>query len=320
MKNDIRKWMAVFCTAGLFCSGQMNVVYAGEAFSYADVAGLTFCFSSGVGAWATLMEIQEDGSFSGTFHDSDMGSSGDGYPNGTVYLCDFSGQFGQPVKVDEYTYSAGIQDLEIEKEIGTTEIVDGIRYVYSEPYGFDSAQEMLFYLPGAPLADLPEEFRSWVGYYNLSETEETELPFTGMYNETAEVGFSSYETNDTPTEEPMTAIDLELQEIAEQAADMEEQLDSGLLAQQEMNRLSGELYMLWDNELNSMWSRIREILPEDEMAQLTSEELDWIADKESAVAEAGAEFEGGTMQPLLENTTAANLTRIRVYELAEYLR
>lgn len=64
----------------------------------------------------------------------------------------------------------------------------------------------------------------------------------------------------------------------------------------------------------------REILPEDEMAQLTAEELDWIADKEAAVAEAGAEMEGGSMQPLLENTKAAEITRTRVYELAQYLR
>ena len=323
MLKKAYKWMAVFCTMGVFCGGLSGsaVVNAGTGgFSYADAVDLTFWFSSGAGGWSTELTIDEDGFFSGNFHDSDMGSSGEGYPYGTMYWCDFSGQFSEPVKVNEYTYSAEILSLEIEKEDGTGEIIDGIRYVYSEPYGFDDAEEMLFYMPGAPLEELPEEFLRWVGYYDLSETEETELPFTGMYNEAAEEGFCSYETNDMYIDEPMSAIDMEIQEIDARAAEMEDQLSSGIPAQQEMNRLSGELYMLWDDELNSMWGRIREILPEDEMAQLTAEELDWIAEKEAAVAEAGAEMEGGSMQPLLENTKAAEITRTRVYELAQYLR
>ena len=58
----------------------------------------------------------------------------------------------------------------------------------------------------------------------------------------------------------------------------------------------------------------------EEMAVLTEEELRWIADKEAAVQEAGAEFEGGSMQPLIMNQKAAALTRDRVYELADKLK
>ena len=54
--------------------------------------------------------------------------------------------------------------------------------------------------------------------------------------------------------------------------------------------------------------------------QLTSEELAWIDEKEAAIAEAGTEFAGGSMQPYAENLAAVRLTRTRVYELAEYLR
>lgn len=56
------------------------------------------------------------------------------------------------------------------------------------------------------------------------------------------------------------------------------------------------------------------------MAVLTEEELRWIADKEAAVQEAGVEFEGGSMQPLIMNQKAAALTRDRVYELADKLK
>lgn len=58
----------------------------------------------------------------------------------------------------------------------------------------------------------------------------------------------------------------------------------------------------------------------EEMAVLTEEELRWIADKEAAVQEAGAEFEGGSMQPLIMNQKAAALTSDRVYELADKLK
>ena len=41
------------------------------------------------------------------------------------------------------------------------------------------------------------------------------------------------------------------------------------------------------------------------MAKLLEEQRAWIKDKEAAVQEAGKEAEGGSLQPLLENTEAA---------------
>lgn len=320
MKKYSKKLVAVLCSAGILYGMQTVPVMAETEFAYKDVSDLEFLFCSGVGAWGTVLTIDKNGAFEGTYHDTNMGDAGEGYPDGTVYLCDFSGQFTEPFKVNSYTYSAEIESIEYEKEMNTSEIIDGVRYIYSEPYGLDGAERILFYLPGAPLAELPEEYLGWVGYYDLTSAEETELPFTGLYNEAAKEGFSSYENPDRSAETGTSAIDKELEEIAARAADMETELESGLLSQLEMNRLSGELYMLWDDELNSMWKRIREILPEDAMAQLTSEELDWIREKEAAVEEAGAEAKGGSLQPLLENDKAAMYTRERVYELAEYLR
>ena len=320
MKKYGKKLMAVLCSAGVLGGMQTVPVMAETEFTYQDVSDLEFSFCSGAGAWGTVLTIDENGAFAGTYHDSDMGDTGDDYPAGTVYLCDFSGQFTEPLKVNSYTYSVEIESIEYEKEMDTSEIIDGVRYIYSEPYELDGADRILFYLQGAPLAELPEEYLSWVGYYDLAAAKETELPFTGLYNEAAQEGFSSYENPDRSAETGTSAIDKELEEIAARAADMETELESGLLSQLEMNRLSGELYMLWDDELNSMWKRIREILPEDAMAQLTAEELDWIREKEAAVEEAGAEAEGGSLQPLLKNDAAAMYTRERVYELAKYLR
>ena len=50
---------------------------------------------SGASAWSTELYLQSDGSFSGYYHDSDMGATGDAYPNGTLYESSFSGSFSE---------------------------------------------------------------------------------------------------------------------------------------------------------------------------------------------------------------------------------
>ncbi len=70
-----------------------------------------FTFASGAGAWATSLKLSEDGSFVGGYHDSDMGDSGDGYPNGTIYVCGFSGKFSDPEPTEyQNIYSMKLQE------------------------------------------------------------------------------------------------------------------------------------------------------------------------------------------------------------------
>ena len=51
------------------------------------------------------------------------------------------------------------------------------------------------------------------------------------------------------------------------------------------------------------------------MTSLKAEQQKWIKNKEASMKEAGADFEGGTMQPMIEYGTGAKLTRERVEEL-----
>lgn len=287
--------------------------YAGigedREFSFADLKRSEFWFCSGAGGWATILNVKEDGSFYGEYFDGEMGSTGEDYPNGTMYQCDFTGQFGQPQRVNDYTYAVRIEELNYEKEPGTEEIIDGTRYLYSDVYGLDDAEEILIYLPGTPLAELSEEFRSWVGYYDLSSTEETELPFYALNNEVYDYGFYSYDIVDE-LKENMSFWE-------ESAADIEVAIREGTLTQAEYNEKAAELYRIWDYALNQVWSVLKRTLEPETMDALTVEEREWIAMKEQAVQEAGAEFEGGTMQQMTMDNTAAELTRERVYELYE---
>lgn len=320
MKKKTAGLAAIICAAGLLSVSQADMVLADGGFSYEDVANRNFCFTSGVGSWSTGLTIHEDGTFEGSFSDTNMGESGEGYPNGTQYVCDFSGQLTEPVQVNEYTYSAQIQSLQCEREPGTEEIIDGMKYVYHTPYGLDNAENILFYTEGAPIAELPEEYRSWVGYFDLTNLKETELPFIGLYNEAGQEGFFSMIKEDSaPATGENSGIDAELAEIEAKAAEVQGSLGNAM-TQEDMNALSGELYRLWDDELNSIWGRLKTTLPADTMEQLTDEEVAWIGEKEASMAAAGSEFQGGSMQPMQENLKGAELTKARVYVLAEYLR
>lgn len=142
-------------------------------------------FSSGAGGWSTTLTLSEDGSFTGAFSDSEMGERDENdYPNGTVYFCNFSGQFANIKKVNDYTYSMTLDSVVIDKEADRIE--DGIRYKEGEPSGMDSGTEIYFYTPDAPVSELPDGFLSW---WQTRSTDATTLGCYGIYNKSADAGF-----------------------------------------------------------------------------------------------------------------------------------
>ena len=122
---------------------------------WAQLSGQMFLFCSGAGAWDTDLIIEEDGTFTGSYHDSEMGETGEGYPNGTIYGCLFHGQLSDPEPVDEYTWTAKIAVKQDEGQVPES-IEDGIRFVTAAPYGLENAQAVAIFLPGKPVDSLPE--------------------------------------------------------------------------------------------------------------------------------------------------------------------
>lgn len=108
-------------------------------------------------------------------------------------------------------------------------------------------------------------------------------------------------------EEREKEIDKEIERQQEEAA-----------TQPEMNETAEDMYRLWDDTLNAVWGLLEASLDEADMEALRKEEREWIAFKNTEVQAAGEENGGGSLQPLLEAMKAAELTKTRVYELAEY--
>lgn len=151
-----------------------------------------FVFTSGAGGWETVITINSDGTFTGEYKDSEMGDTGENYPNGTMYICNFRGKFTSPKQVDEYIYSMKLEYLDQEKNPGDEYYEEGTRYLVSEPYGFDHADEFLIYFPGIAIANLPDGFTNWLNAFLNVQTTEI-FPYYGIYNVGGEKGFVSYQ-------------------------------------------------------------------------------------------------------------------------------
>ena len=223
--------------------------------------------------------------------------------------CDFTGQLTQPVQVNDYTYSVRIDRIEYEKEAGTEEVIDGTQYCYTDPYGLEDAEELLIYLPGAPLGQLPQEFRSWVGY---SENTRDELPFYALNNAVHQQGFSSYDR--------LESIRESLEGWVEPyAAELETEITSGEFTQEVCEEKAARMYEIWDGQLNDLWDCLEQRLDPAELEPLAAEQEAWAARKEEQVTQAGADPHEGYPQAVAEDVAAAELTRDRVYELLDWL-
>lgn len=145
-----------------------NETRSDEESIFSSEHGTDFYFMSGAGGWSSEMTVYPDGSFKGTYHDSEMGSTGPGYPGGELYLCDFSGKFSNIHKVNDLTWSMTIESLD-EKEVNDGEIKDGVKIIQGTAYGLDDGKEFEIYMPGTDLSTLTEDAKSWYYGYGLEE-------------------------------------------------------------------------------------------------------------------------------------------------------
>lgn len=209
----MKKSLCMFLTAILLCLSGCNGHEPDDAVAPTTETSLAedsqlpmpgetaeFSFLSGAGGWRTVMTLNRDGEFTGLYLDSEMGEIGEGYPMGSVYICEFSGKFGNIEQIDAYSYKMTLTDVATEKAVGEAWIEEGIRYVASDPHGLNDPVNMLectefvFYLPDTPVDQVPEEFLIWWPYRYTQETEpKATLSCYGILNVTTNFGFFTTE-------------------------------------------------------------------------------------------------------------------------------
>lgn len=124
-------------------------------------APVEFLFASGAGAWGTVLTLNPDGSFTGSYSDSEMGDNAPEYPHGTYYVCGFQGRFTDIQQSSDTVFSMRLESVTTEKPEGETWIEDNIRYIASEPYGLTGGADFLLCAPGTLADDLPAGCRDW---------------------------------------------------------------------------------------------------------------------------------------------------------------
>ena len=148
-----------------------------------------------------------------------------------------------------------------------------------------------------------------------TENRHTENHYTEDVNDIEE---KSKAVNDIEEKSEIESIQDEIAKVEIKSGEYEN-ADWGSMGQQEMNQLTAQWYQLWDDELNSLWSRLSDELDAETKAKVLDEQRAWIKRKEKNVIGAGAEAFGGSLQPQLENSAAEEMTRARAYILAGYL-
>ena len=158
---------------------------------FAQFEGMEWSFSSGAGGWSTDMRILPDGSFSGEYHDSEMGDTSDEYPDGTIYGCAFTGRMSFVEQLDENTWKIRVDKLNTDGEVGQESIDEGLRFIVTDPYGISESDEMILYRPGTPVDFLSEEMQMWAHLFDQEEAI-SELDNWFLSSELNESGFVGY--------------------------------------------------------------------------------------------------------------------------------
>lgn len=146
-------------------------------------------FSSGAGAWSTIIELSSDGSFTGIYKDANAGESGNGYVS-TTYISEFTGQFGAIQQLDAETYEMKLVTLDYQDE-DTEWIEDNTKYITAEPYGFEEGKDFFLYSPKKNIESLNDDLLSWGSGHGGYDSPLNELQYWVLHNEVTDYGFFS---------------------------------------------------------------------------------------------------------------------------------
>lgn len=278
--------------------------------SFEYLSNYDFEFASGAGGWSTNFTIEKDGYFKGNFHDSEMGVCGDDYPDGTMYSSVFKGHFKDFTYVDDHKYEMTLADITYQYEKDSEDIIDGIKYIYTDAYGLTGSDKFYIYLPGYPLSALDEEIIMWIQWANNSE-EVLTIPVIVNVNENQ--GIYSYERMGTVEDANATY------NTYKASYDYyTEQLNQDY-PQVTLNFHAKNQFDVADSCLNYLWDLVKYHTDEAGFQSILEEQRQWNSDKEAAAKAAEAQYEGGSLAPMLYHKTLAEWTIERCAVLVQYI-
>lgn len=139
-----------------------------------------------------------------------------------------------------------------------------------------------------------------------------EIDFTFDYSEDIKADVDYVASNATSLQEELESIEQIIQKYTPLAQSAQSQM--------EMNISSGWFFVIWDTELNSLWSRFSNSTDPQTKERVLAEQRNWIDMKEEVtLLSLGTAEENGSMYPLLQNSFLEEITKNRAYVLANEL-
>lgn len=147
---------------------------------------------------------------------------------------------------------------------------------------------------------------------NSSTKAEQEVDFTYDYSEDIKADIDNVVSGSSSLQTELENVETIIQKykrLAEKAQ-----------SQSEMNESSKWPFVIWDTELNNLWSRFSNSADQQTKERILADQRNWISMKEEASLECiGSSEENGSMYPLLANAFLEEITRNRAYILANEL-
>ena len=143
-------------------------------------------------------------------------------------------------------------------------------------------------------------------------SDEIKIDFTYDYTEDIKADVSYMVSNSASLQEELENMEKVIQKYNPLAESAQTQRD--------MNISSKWFYVVWDAELNSLWSRFSNSADQQTKENVLADQRNWVSMKEEVVYEnIGSSEENGSMYPLLVNAFLEEITRNRAYVLANEL-
>ncbi len=115
------------------------------------------------------------------------------------------------------------------------------------------------------------------------------------------------------------SLQKELENI-EKITDKYIQVADASRSQLEMNLSARWFFVIWDTELNNLWSRFSNSADQQTKDKMLEEQRNWVAMKEEVLLlSIGPREEGGSVYPVLQNFFLEEITKNRAYVLANEL-
>ena len=275
--------------------------------TFEDLAKYSYSFSSGAGGWSDDFDIEKDGSFHGSYHDSDMGDTGDDYPDGTIYYCEYEGHFENIQKVDEFTYKMHMKDITILND-DKESIEDGVRYIPLTPYALSNADVVEIYMPGKPVSEINEEVRTWlfIPYQDQQDT----LENMALVNVNENQGITS-STRMTPKEDAESTYNTYKESYDYYAGLLSEAATTADMVEATSNQIR-----VSDECLNYIWRLIKYNTDEATFNKALEEQRQWLKDRDASAER--AKNLGGSQAAVDYNDIYATMTMERCKELLKY--